>query len=103
MLRTESGEDVYIEPMGSGEIVGEMSFLTGEPRAATVRAGQDGSLVFEITREAFADLARSHPEWLDDLTSMMDERLRRRKEILLDRASRRSLRTRIRGWVFDGS
>jgi CRP-like cAMP-binding protein len=103
MLRTESGEDVYIEPMGSGEIVGEMSFLTGEPRSATVRAGLDGSLVFEITREAFAELARSHPEWLDHLTSLMDERLRRRREILLDRASRRSLRTRIRGWVFDGS
>jgi len=103
MLRTAGGEDVYIEPMGSGEIVGEMSFITGEPRAATVRAGQDGSLVFEITREAFADLARSHPEWLDDLTSLMDERLRRREEILVDRANRRSLRTRIRGWVFDES
>jgi CRP-like cAMP-binding protein len=96
VLRSTDGEDVYVEPMGPGEIVGEMSFLTGQPRAATVRAGTDGSLVFEVTREAFDELARTHPEWRTDLESLMNERLRRRDRILLDRQARRRLANRLR-------
>jgi hypothetical protein len=98
VVRSTDGEDTYVEPVGSGEIVGEMSFLTGQPRAATLRAGEDGAMVFEITREAFDRLAEQHPGWRDDLAKLKAQRLSRRREILRGRSAASTLRGRIRGW-----
>jgi CRP-like cAMP-binding protein len=63
--------------MGTGEVVGEMSLLTGEPRAATVRSVEE-SVVYEIAQQHYETLLVEHPEWLDDLAIIMEERLARR-------------------------
>ena len=47
----DDGEDVLVDTMGKGAVVGEMSLLTGEPRTATVRA-LDGAVVYEIGAQA---------------------------------------------------
>jgi len=97
LLRTATGEDIFIESIHSGSIVGEMSFLTGAPRAATVRAGSEGAVVFEIERAVFDALAASHPEWEAQLGELMEQRLTRRAGILRERFSRTAVRERIRG------
>lgn len=98
LVRTEDGTDVLVEPMGRGAIVGEMSLLTGQPRAATVRAGDEGALVFEIAREPFVALARTHPEWHDDLAEMMSDRLARRGGLMAANSSPVRVRERILGF-----
>ena len=51
-----------------------MSLLTGEPRAATVRA-VDGALVYEIGRRQYAPLLQTHREWVEELAVIMEGRL----------------------------
>jgi NTE family protein len=58
-----------------GDIVGEMSLLTGERRSATVIAATPMSLL-ELDRDAFAQLMARHPSILGNLTRVLSERLR---------------------------
>ena len=58
LLARRPGRDRRLTP---GDVVGELSVLTGAPRAATVTA--DGpAIVYEIDREAFDAAARRAPE-----------------------------------------
>ncbi len=75
--RRDDGSDWLVETMGRGEVVGEMALLTGEPRAATVRA-VDETVVYEVCRAQAEALVQKHPEWLDQLATVMEERLARR-------------------------
>ncbi len=81
VLRREDGEDLVVDIMGKGAVVGEMSLLTGARRSATVRA-LDGAVVYEIGRQQYAPLLRAHPELLDVLAELMLERLTERRERL---------------------
>jgi CRP/FNR family transcriptional regulator, cyclic AMP receptor protein len=45
----------------TGSVFGEIAFLTGAPRSATVRAEADGELL-RMSRDAFDVLAARHPE-----------------------------------------
>lgn len=104
VLRRDDGPDMHVDSMGRGAVVGEMSLLTGEPRSATVRAA-DGALVYEIGQACYEPLLREHPEWVDDLAQVMEERLRDRHERLdaydVDR-QRSEIRRRIVGRFFGG-
>jgi CRP-like cAMP-binding protein len=101
--RKADGTDWLVETMGRGEVVGEMALLTGERRAATVRS-VDESLVFEIGREQYEPLLRAHPEWLEELADIMEERLARRRVRLaeLDGGSLQTLLARITRNFFGG-
>lgn len=102
VLRQDNGEDVAVDTMGPGHVVGEMSLLTGAPRGATVRA-VDGAVVYEIGAESYRPLLLAHPEWVDDLAAIMEDRLARRSVVLADRAEGRAgLRDRIRRRFFAG-
>ena len=81
VLRREAGPDLRVDTLGRGEVIGEMSLLTGEPRAATVRA-LDGALVYELGRRQYEPLLRAHREWVDELAEIMERRLRERREDL---------------------
>jgi CRP-like cAMP-binding protein len=102
VLRRE-GVDTAVDTMGRGAVFGEMALLTGERRTATVRA-IDSALIFEIGKQQYEPLLRSHPEWLDDLAEMMEDRLRRRGLRLAahDKAES-SVRERIRQRFFAGA
>jgi CRP-like cAMP-binding protein len=96
------GVDTSVDTMGRGAMFGEMALLTGERRAATVRA-VDTALIFEIGRLQYEPLLQQHPEWLDELAEIMEDRLRRRGIRLAahDRAaSDLSIRERIRQRFF---
>lgn len=54
------GDDV-VEVLGGGDIIGEMSLLTGARRTATVRAGTSVTLG-KVDRADFAGLMEQHPD-----------------------------------------
>ena len=93
-LRREDGRDWLADTMGRGEIVGEMALITGGPRTATVRSVGE-TAIYEIGRQQYEPLLREYPEWLDDLTVVMHDRLARRAKV--NPANRPpSMRQRIR-------
>jgi CRP-like cAMP-binding protein len=81
LLRREDGEDVSVDTMGKGAVIGEMSLLTGQRRSATVRA-IEGAVVYEIGARQYGPCLRRHPELLADLAAIMRERLEERREVL---------------------
>jgi predicted acylesterase/phospholipase RssA/CRP-like cAMP-binding protein len=68
--------DEVLNQLGPGEWFGEMSLLTGEPRAATVVAVSDGEVV-ELGRDAFAALS-AIPSFTAALSQTLSHRLRAR-------------------------
>jgi len=99
MLRRD-GADTSVDTMGRGAVFGEMALLTGERRTATVRA-VDTALIFEIGKQQYEPILQRHPEWLDDLAELMEDRLRRRG-IRLAARDRSTVRDRIRQRFFGG-
>jgi CRP-like cAMP-binding protein len=95
LRRIEDGSDLHISNLGAGSVLGEISLLTGLPRSATVRADEDGALVFEIAEESYRPLIMAHPEWLDELAALMDERMANEREVLSSQKNP-SIRDRIR-------
>ena len=85
-LRNEDGTDWLVERMGRGEVVGEMALLTGETRSATVRSVEE-TVVYEIGRQQYEPLLLAHPEWLDELATVMEQRLIRRRARLAERSA----------------
>jgi CRP-like cAMP-binding protein len=72
------GRDRQVDTMGPGSVIGEMALLTGERRSATVRS-IGTALILQIGKRQYEPIVRAHPEWLDDLAEMMDQRLRDRR------------------------
>ena len=58
----------------SGEAVGELAFFAGGKRTADVVAMRDSS-VLEVSRHAFDDIARAHPELYAAMLKLVSERL----------------------------
>jgi small-conductance mechanosensitive channel/CRP-like cAMP-binding protein len=60
-MRQDNGEETRIGQLEPGDFFGEMSLLTGEPRAATVRAVTP-VFALEITKESLEHLLSRRPE-----------------------------------------
>lgn len=74
LVRQSDGTDQQIGVLKRGDVIGEMSLLTGAPRSATVRA-IDGAVVFEIGKREYEEIVRSRPEVIDSLANLMARRL----------------------------
>jgi CRP-like cAMP-binding protein len=96
-IRKPDGADWLVETMGRGEVLGEMALLTGAMnRSATVRS-VDETVVYEISRQQYGPLLKAHPEWVDQLADVMEQRLaRRRIRAAAERDRHDSLVERIR-------
>jgi CRP-like cAMP-binding protein len=70
-VRTGKGQEVT--RLKRGSYFGEMSLLTGAPRAATVVAVQDAVLL-ELDRTAFARMFVSHPGLARQLSALLAQR-----------------------------
>lgn len=70
-VRTGKGQEVT--RLKRGSYFGEMSLLTGEPRAATVVAVED-SVLLELGRPAFARLFVSQPRLARQLSALLAQR-----------------------------
>ena len=61
-----SGKMRQIETREAGAVIGEMAFLDGKPRSATLRAATDGEML-SISHDAFQVFAAHEPELARDL------------------------------------
>lgn len=69
----DTAKDRRIATLGVGEIVGEMSLLTGAPRTATVTA--DGAITaLEIDRSAMQPLLARNPDLFDRFADVLEKR-----------------------------
>jgi CRP-like cAMP-binding protein/tRNA A-37 threonylcarbamoyl transferase component Bud32 len=69
----KDGESHSIAMRRTGDIIGEMSLLTGEPRSAHVEAGTDMDL-WVLKKEDFEAITRDYPELRNFLTEIVAER-----------------------------
>ncbi|MGE3608211.1 MAG: Crp/Fnr family transcriptional regulator [Bacteriovoracaceae bacterium] len=76
VVKRKGSEEVTLGHVCSGELVGELSFLDGEPRSATVRAVTACELI-EIPRDFFDSIFKGQPRWLETLVKTLAERLRK--------------------------
>ena len=69
----------WINRLGSGEIFGEMSLLTGEPRSATVIAATAMEL-YPLDQQNFSQILTRSPYLALALSRTLARRLRRENE-----------------------
>jgi CRP/FNR family transcriptional regulator, cyclic AMP receptor protein len=109
----DTGERIVLETPGAGEVFGEISFLDGGARTASVLAVEDLEAL-AVDRDDLDHLFRIHPEAGLDIIAAMGNRLRRTVELLRHTASRnvnvevedrRSRVERVADWIaeFSGS
>ncbi len=79
----------------AGDCFGEMSLLTGERRAATVRAEQDCE-VLEIDKPVMAELFREAPECLEQLSDLLAARKLESEGVVKDVAPSEDISTKER-------
>ncbi|WP_448203136.1 mechanosensitive ion channel family protein [Azospirillum sp. sgz302134] len=70
------GRTILLDHMGPGDVFGEMSLLTGQPRSASVIANTD-AVVYELDKEALDPVLRRRPELAKRLADLMGLRQRR--------------------------
>lgn len=74
LTRQPDGTDGRVNLQKPGQLLGEISLLTGRPRSATVRA-LEGSVVYEIGKHQYEPLLKAHPELVAHLTACMETNL----------------------------
>jgi CRP-like cAMP-binding protein len=93
VIAKRNGRERVIAQLGRGAVVGEMSFLTGQARSASVRA-VESAIVIEISASLFRPVVRDRPAILDELTDLMSKRVE------TERRSRESLRSKVSTAIF---
>lgn len=68
-----------IDRMLPGEVFGEVSLLTGQPRSASICAATDG-IVFEIRKEHLEPILRRRPRLAEELAALMSRRQNANRE-----------------------
>jgi CRP-like cAMP-binding protein len=68
-----SGEQQEVAVSASGDVVGEMSLMTGAPRSATVTA-LTRLRVLEITRETIDEMLKKNPELFERFSRVLAQR-----------------------------
>ena len=80
----DDGRRVRVAEMAAGEVLGEMSLLTGEPRSADVRAIGEVELI-EVRRSDVKALLAENEALADALAREMSRRLEQRADALAER------------------
>src|SRR6266705_285811 len=70
---SKNGNSIAVATLGAGDCFGEMSLLTGERRAATVRAESD-CYVMEISKPVMAEVISDSPDCLERLSELLAKR-----------------------------
>lgn len=88
-----TGEQRILAILGPNAIVGELAMIDGLPRSASIRALRACELNF-ISRAAFTDMLRRHPELYSDIVKTLAARLRQTDEDMAA-SSFQSVRARV--------
>jgi CRP/FNR family transcriptional regulator, cyclic AMP receptor protein len=86
-FRNDTGEQIILERSGKGDFFGEISFLDGGSRSASVRATMDTE-VLRLDRDELAKFLESRPDAAMHLLAAMGRRLRTTVDRLRHTASR---------------
>jgi CRP/FNR family transcriptional regulator len=78
-VASDKGEQRILAILGPGAIVGEMAMIDGLPRSASVQAVRACELTF-VSRAAFTEVLRQHPELYADIVRTLATRLRHSDE-----------------------
>ncbi len=78
-----AGERVDLAILRSGDFFGEISFLTGKPRTATVETAED-SVILEVTEDKLREIVTQRPTILDALRKYSDMRSKGTTEKILE-------------------
>lgn len=70
-----TGAEIPVGRIGSGELIGEMGCVAGEPRSTTIRALRNSEILM-IPWEAIEPLARVHPILMQSLCQTVIRRMR---------------------------
>lgn len=76
----QDGREIPPDRMVPGDVFGEMSLLTGQPRSATVSAATE-ALIFELRREHLDPILRRRPELAESLAAIMASRQARNASV----------------------
>ena len=88
-----TGDQRILAILGANAIVGELAMIDGMPRSASIRALRACELNF-ISRAAFTDMLRRHPELYGDIVKTLAARLRQTDEDMAA-SSFQSVRARV--------
>jgi CRP/FNR family transcriptional regulator, cyclic AMP receptor protein len=94
-LHDDRGEEHGVAQVRPGEVVGEMSILTGMRRKATVIARTDVAAL-EITKPALEEMFARAPELIDRFGVVLAERQAVLNRVAADAASHKDFASRIR-------
>src|SRR6266478_3238285 len=83
---SKNGSSIPVATLSAGDCFGEMSLLTGERRAATVRAESDCH-VMEISKPVMAEVIRESPDCLERLSDLLAKRRLENEGVLKEVAS----------------
>ena len=86
-FRNDTGEKIILENCDRGDFFGELAFLDGGTRSATVTITEDME-AFLMDREDLELFLKRHPHAAVDLLTALGKRLRRTSEILRHTATR---------------
>lgn len=78
-VASATGEQRILAILAPGAIVGELAMIDGLPRSASVQAIRDCELTF-VSRAAFTEMLRRHPELYIDIVTTLAARLRQSDE-----------------------
>ena len=72
-VRSADGRSVHANQLHTGDFFGEMSLLTGEARAASIRADEETEVII-IDKEAFSNVLTQDPTILDRFLAALERR-----------------------------
>ena len=81
VLYGETGREIILSVLVSGDFFGEMSLLDKQPRSANVVAIEDGEVV-ALDRDAFQNHLAGHPSTALAILAEMSRRLRHADEVI---------------------
>ncbi|NUM43999.1 MAG: cyclic nucleotide-binding domain-containing protein [Anaerolineales bacterium] len=102
LVRQSDGVDKKIDVKNRGDMVGEISLLTGATRTATVRA-LESAIVYEIGKRQYKPIIENRPELIDQLAAIMERNLQKiheQREAYIIEKEASALKGRIQKFFF---
>jgi CRP/FNR family transcriptional regulator, cyclic AMP receptor protein len=78
---SNSGTERILAFLGRSAMIGELSVIDGLPRSVSVVAVRDATLSF-VSRAAFGDFTKKHPELCQSLLRLLAKRVRERDKMV---------------------
>lgn len=89
--RRADGETTLVRELGEGEFFGEIALLTGEPRTATITAGERCE-VLELDGASLEKIEKTHPRVREVLEAFYEERSGKTLEDAINAAGKKGKR-----------